>query len=388
MRLYGLALLFLVPGIALGLDVGDLDLQIHGTVAQGGLLSSHNNYLTAKTSDGSTQWTEAALNAATSVSDNLRIGLQLHTYRLGELGKLKLDVDWAYGDYRIREWFGIRAGKVKTPLGLCNDTQDIDTLHLWALLPQGVYPADNRSWTLAHTGGDVYSKVRLPGRLGKLSYQGYFGSRTADSDGGYFKAAAEAGFSVADGAFGRLYGGDVRWHTPLRGLTTGSSVGMADASGHLSIVNEPFPLTLKSTSDTNTAMYAEFEQGKFYAAGEYRRRIWNLAIPEMRLQAVAQDTRAWYLMAAYRIHPKVNLGAYCSRYRYAALKAFGNPSEPARLYSNDWVTAIRIDPNPYLYFKFEAHYIDGTAGGFYVSTNPTGFDRLTRLVVARIGFTF
>jgi len=382
-----LALWLVIPACVWGQDLGAVKLQFHGLVAQGGLLSSHNNYLTAKTSQGSTQWTEAALNLSGTVADNFRAGIQLHTYRLGELGQLKLDIDWAYGDYRLREWIGFRAGKVKTPLGLFNDTQDIDNLHLWSLLPQGIYPADNRSWTLAHTGGDLYGRADLPPGFGSVSYQGYFGSRTADSEGGYFKAAADAGLPVEAGAFGRLYGGDLRWRTPLRGLTAGASVGLADVTGHVVVPKVPLPVTIQSTSDTNTAVYGEYEHGKFYAAGEFRRRIWNLAQPDFRIQVASLDSRAWYVMGTYRVHPKLNLGAYYSHFEYARLVAVA-PIAPGGAYGDDWVAAARIDPNPYLYLKLEAHYLNGNAIGFYPSTNPAGFDRLTRLVALKIGFSF
>ena len=382
----GLGLMLMLAAGAAGQDLGSVKLQFHGFVSQGGLLSSHNNYLTAKTSDGSGQWTEAAVNLSAEISDDLRIGAQVHTYRLGELGQLKLDLDWAYGDYQLREWIGFRAGKVKTPLGLFNDTQDIDNLHLWALLPQSVYPADNRSWTLAHTGGDLYGRVGLPVGLGNLSYQGYFGSRTADSDGGYFKSAADAGLPVQGSPFGRLYGGDLRWHTPLQGLMAGGSVGMADVSGQAMGASLPFPITIQSTSDTNTALYGEFERGKFYAAGEFRRRIWNLSIVELGIPAADMDSRAWYVMGAYRVHPKLNFGTYYSHFEYAHIQSISMPQlSPG---TNDWVAAVRIDPNPYLYFKLEAHYLDGNAIGFYPSTNPAGYDRLTRLLAVKIGFSF
>ena len=381
------AVLLAIPASLCGQDLGAVKLQFHGVVAQGGLLSSHNNYLSAKTSQGSTQWTEAAVNLSASIFDNLRVGAQVHTYRLGELGQLKLDVDWAYGDYQLREWIGLRAGKVKTPLGLFNDTQDIDNLHLWSLLPQGIYPADNRSWTLAHTGGDLYGRVAVPAGFGSVSYQGYFGSRTADSDGGYFKSAAETGLPVQPGASGRLYGGDVRWRTPLRGLTAGGSVGLADVSGKVTISTIPAPVTIRSTSDTNTALYGEYERGKFYAAGEFRRRIWNLSLVDLGIPAVLTDSRAWFVMGAYRVRPKLNLGAYYNHYKLARLEGVW-PIRPTDTYLHDWVVAARIDPNPYLYFKLEAHYLDGSAIGFYRSTNPGGIDRLTRLLVAKVGFSF
>ena len=357
-------------------------IQIHGSLAQGGMLSSYNNFLTAPTRHGTLQWTDAVLNVGRDFTDRFHAGIQLHTYRLGEFGRFKLEIDWAYGEYRFSDWAGVRAGKVKTPLGLFNDTQDIDALHLWSLLPQGVYPADNRSWTLAHTGGDVFGKVGLPRGMGRVSYQGYFGRRVVDPNGGYLKLAADEGFTVRD-AVGRLYGGDLRWHTPLRGFTAGASLGLAETRAQ----QIPDRLTLESTADTNTALYGEFERGKFYAAGEFRRRIWNVAIREFQVPVVSLDTRAWYLMGAYRVHRMVQVGAYCSRIRYAKMETAFVPFLLGDR-STDWVVATRFDLNPHVYFKLEGHYMDGTvmAQGFYPFTNPRA-DRLTRLLVARIGFT-
>lgn len=384
-------LVCLVPAGAYGADFENWfeksRIQLHGTLAQGGLLSSHNDFLTAPTSRGTLQWTDAALNAARDFTDRFRAGVQLHTYRLGELGRFRVEVDWAYGEYRFEEWLGIRAGKVKTRLGLFNDTQDIDAVHLWSLLPQGVYPADNRSWTLAHTGGDVFGSVKLPRRMGRVSYQGYVGRRVVDPNGGYLNMAADEGFTIKN-ASGILYGGDLRWHTPVRGFTAGGSLGLAGVRFDAGMAQFPIPMTLESTSDTNTALYGEFERGKFHAAGEWRRRIWNVGLPQLQAPLLSLDSRAWYLMGAYRVHRVVQLGAYCSRVRYATMETSFVPYVLGDR-GTDWVVAARIDPTAHVYFKLEGHYMDGvpTAQGFYPLTNPNP-DRLTRLLVARIGFTF
>ena len=381
----------LVPAAVYGADFENWykksKIQIHGTLAQGGLLGSYNDFLTAPTSHGTLQWTDAALNAARDFTDRFHVGVQWHTYRLGELGKFKLEIDWAYGEYRFADWAGVRAGKVKTRLGLFNDTQDIDALHLWSLLPQGVYPADNRSWTLAHTGGDVFGNVPMPRGIGRVSYQGYVGRRVVDPNGGYLRLAADEGFTVTD-ASGTLYGGDLRWHTPLRGFTAGGSLGLAGVQAETRVQRFPLPITVESTADTNTALYGELERGRFYAAGEFRRRIWNVDIPKYHATVASMDSRAWYLMGSYRVHRIVQVGAYCSRVRFARMATAFLPYILGDR-STDWVVATRIDPNPRVYFKFEGHYMDGTpvGFGFYPSTTPHA-DRLTRLLVARIGFTF
>jgi hypothetical protein len=389
MKQFCLALIWLVPASAYAADIPKLNIQVHGTLAQGAMLSSHNDYLTAPTSHGTVQWTEAVLNAGKDFTDRFRVGAQLHSYRLGELGKFKVEIDWAYGEYRFTEWAGIRAGKIKTRLGLFNDTQDIDALHLWSLLPQGVYPADNRSWTLAHTGGDFFGRLELPAQLGRVSYQGYLGRRTVDSDGGYFKLAADEGITLKNTPSGLLYGGDLRWHTPLRGLTAGASLSLAGISARAEARQAPFPFTIQSTSDTKTAFYGEFDRGKFYAAAEFRRSIWNMVLAELHAPMASIDARAWYVMGAFRVRPRLQVGAYYSGMEYASLGAPFFPYTFGRS-GTDWVLASRFDPNPHVYLKVEGHYMDGTplSQGFYPSFNDGRPDRLTRLLVARIGFTF
>jgi hypothetical protein len=61
-------------------------IQIHGFATQGFLFSSNNNYLSMKSSQGSLQWTNGGVSFIDSLSDHLRVGIQLHMYQLGDLG--------------------------------------------------------------------------------------------------------------------------------------------------------------------------------------------------------------------------------------------------------------------------------------------------------------
>ena len=94
----------------------------------------------------------------------LRVGAQVYDRYIGELGKGRVYLDWALADYRLKDWLGFRGGKIKTSLGLYTDTQDQAFLHTWALLPQSVYPADLRSVSVAHVGGDIYGHISHPAR--------------------------------------------------------------------------------------------------------------------------------------------------------------------------------------------------------------------------------
>src|SRR5260370_24380865 len=195
----------------------DRDVQIHGFASQGFVYTNNNNWLTMNTRQGSAGLTDFGFNVSTSVTDRLRVGAQLYDRNLGQLGQYHPSLDWAVVDYRFKSWFGVRGGKVKTSLGLYTDTQDLDFLRVFALLPQSVYPTDLRDATTAHLGGDIYGDVPLKNHLGDLSYTAFVEHRSDSiySGNAYLVSAYQAYLS----SYGGLqYGGDLRWNTPLKGL--------------------------------------------------------------------------------------------------------------------------------------------------------------------------
>lgn len=209
---------FLLCVCTVGLSAQDLgNLQIHGFATQGFLFSSNNNYLTMNSSSGSLQWTEGAISVTDPLTDNLRVRMQLHMYQMGQLGGPGVLIDWASGDYKVNDQLGFRAGRVKIPQGLFNDSQDVDALFLWILLPQAMYPVDNRDFDLALLGGEVYGSFGLSKRGGRVLYRGYIGEDYLDAHGGYMLQLAQYGLtfptpraeeSSAVMCAGRLHGAD------------------------------------------------------------------------------------------------------------------------------------------------------------------------------------
>jgi hypothetical protein len=353
-------------------------IEIHGFATQGVLYSTHNNYLTMQTSSGSLQWTHGAISVTDSVTDNLRVGIQLHMYQLGQLGGPNIMVDWASGDYRFNDQFGIRAGKVKTVLGLFNDSQDVDSIFLWSLLPECAYPADNESFFLSHLGGDAYGEIPLGKRAGRLDYDGYVGQVTLDLNGGYVKQLSDAGIVFTSAPGGKTYGGDLRWRPPLAGLTAGASIDVEaiDGTGPLARLHvAPFQIT---------AEYARFRRGKWDLAGEYDRGPFTDALnsPQGTL-FLPFDVRSWYAMASYRISRKLQVGSYYGHYVNKAL----DTSLPQN-FSKDWAVSGRYDFNSYFYAKLEDHFLHGTGLGYYTSTNPNGLQPNSNILAAKIGFSF
>src|SRR5437899_2517593 len=91
---------------ALALDVGSpdkvLSVEVHGFVSQGFILSSGSNYLADSSRDGSFEFTEAGMNFTKTLTDKLRVGLQLFARKLGRVGDFSVKLDWFYLDYRFK----------------------------------------------------------------------------------------------------------------------------------------------------------------------------------------------------------------------------------------------------------------------------------------------
>src|SRR4051794_11709458 len=75
-----------------------LPVEVHGFVSQGFIESTANNYL-ANSKDGSFQFSEVGINFTKTLTDRMRMGIQLFTHDLGPLGNYRTRFDWFYLDY-------------------------------------------------------------------------------------------------------------------------------------------------------------------------------------------------------------------------------------------------------------------------------------------------
>jgi len=366
----------------------DRDVQIHGFASQGFVHTSDNNWLTMNTSGfGSGEFTDFGANASTQITDKLRIGAQLYDRNLGGLGRWHPTLDWALATYKFTPWFGIRGGKVKTVMGLYNDTQDLDFLHTFALLPQSVYPTDLRDVTLAHTGGDIFGDIPVGKKFGTLSYTAYAGHRSdspysgfaylVNSDGGTFNS------------FGGLqYGGDLRWATPLKGLLVGASRMNEDLT--LDFLNGGTDIRLNSSSDWTNQYYGQYSRKKLVVDAEYRRYWTDLGTQGVSM--IQEDVRGWYVAGSYQVVKRVQVGSYFSHYWLNYPISGLLPSGTGHDY--DKVITVRFDPNRFTNIKVEGHFMDGYGlpdqypNGFYLANNPQGFKPNTDALVIKAGFHF
>jgi hypothetical protein len=403
--LFVCACLYPIPLQAQEFKLLDRTVQVHGFFSQGFIYTTGNNWLTMDTSNGSAAFTDFGLNMSSQVTDKLHIGAQGYDRDLGQLGQYHPSLDWALADYRFKTWFGVRGGKVKTTLGLFNDTQDLDFLHTFALLPQSVYPTDLRDSTIAHLGADIYGVVSLEHRLGDLSYTVYAGHRSDSIYSGYPYYFSSFGAHIT--SFGGLqYGADLRWNTPLKGLLIGASRLDEDLTGKGSALN-PFnpagglvPYSEASKADWTNQFYAEYTVGRLRIDSEYRRYWRNQELFGGTSESLG-DVRGWYVSGAYRICKRLQIGSYYSRYTVTnivagALSAFYPSTSDTSLPANhdyDKVITARVDLKRFWNVKIEGHFMDGYGSGpypngFYTQVNPQGFTPDTNALVIKTGINF
>lgn len=378
--------------------------QVHGFASQGFVYTNRNNWLTMDTKDGSGGFTDFGLNMSMAVTDKLRVGAQVYDRNLGQLGQYHPSLDWAFADYRFKPWFGIRAGKVKTTLGLYTDTQDLDFLRTFALLPQSVYPTDLRDSSIAHLGGDIYGTLTLRHRLGDLSYTAYAGHRSDSIYSGYVYLVREY-FVFLHSVGGLQYGADLRWKTPVKGLLIGASRLNEEITGRGVFLNllHPaaglVPYATSTKANWTNQFYGEYGFRRLRVDAEYRRYYRDN--PYITNSDAANDVRGWYISGDYRICKRLQVGAYYSRYSITSFvtgelleinQNQTNTSLPQNHIYDKAITA-RVDLNRFWNLKIEGHFMDGYGAasypdGFYPQINPQGFQPNTNALVVKTSVHF
>ncbi len=347
-----LALLAQRPAAAAGLALpGQVaELQVHGFISQGFLLTSANDYL-ARSSKGSFEFTELGLNFTLPATDRLTLGLQIFSHALGPIGDYRATLDWYSLDYHWRDWLGIRAGRVKVPFGLYNDSSDIDSARTAILLPQSIYPAANRDFLLAQTGGEVYGFKDL-GVAGGLDYRLYGGTIFLD-----VKQQAGSPFSVVDLNVPFVAGGRMLWMPPVEGLRLGGSLQFLRLETHLLPASSSSSVAVNIPAMLWVASVEYIVRDLLFAA-EYSR--WRVRAessnPAMFPETLTFSERA-YALTSYRLNSWLQAGAYYSLL-FPNVSQRGGP-QGRQL---DAALTLRFDVNSFWLIKLEGHYMHGTAG--------------------------
>ncbi len=363
-------------------------MDIHGFVSQGFIMSDTYNYLTHNSKDGSFDYNEVGINFSKEMTDKLRLGIQLFARDLGDVANNKVSVDWAYGDYRVQDWLGIRAGRIKLPLGLYNETRDVDMLRTGIVMPQSVYADLLRDTVIAANGAGLYGNIDLSG-AGSLDYQAISGVINTDNESGVQKYFDD-GFGPTLTLNGEMdpdiaYIGNLRWYTPLDGLLFGVSYLTMESENPV-LLGGAISTTQEFSTDVLT-LSVEYTWEDLVVAAEYQTFEVESYLPSFDART-PNTSEGYYVSASYRFTELFSMGAHYSVFYADKDDKDGDTfSTKSDAWEKDLALSLRFDINDYMVFKVEGHSVDGTAR-VVNADNPTKSEDDFYYGVAKVTFSF
>lgn len=369
-RFIALALLGLATAANAAASVTWKNIQFGGFASQGWLYSSDNNLPTAN-KGGTWDFRELGLNASTTVGSRLRIGAQAFAQSFGEIGEDNVLLDWAIADYSFHPAFGLRAGRIKYPKGLYGEALDLDALRPFVFLPMAVYNPVLRDFNASFDGGMVYGSV--PVRGGSLDYKVFAGRIPMSPSKGVAEFVNNEGFMVAPGVrdleMDSVMGGQLTWNTPADGLKFVYSYSeFREFTGKGPFAYYPaIDFVLGIDRLRWHTVSAEYTWKNWVFASEWQRCTGDVGYSAQPIVPPTVDPfgwDGWYVSAACRVHPKLELGTYYGSLENGGLEAGRSSNQ------RDLAVSARYDLNDHVIFKLEAHYVDGAYQTFNTPRIP------------------
>jgi hypothetical protein len=251
---------------------------------------------------------------------------------------------------------------------LYNEINDVDSARPFVLLPQSIYPTEQRDFLLAQTGVELYGYIDLK-KAGALDYRVYGGTAFVSDE--LIDSPPNAPVQVTEVNTPYIAGARLLWETPLPGLRTGASaqvlqldfdiyatptiVAPLQAAGQL-----PADFNGEATAELPAFLWVasvEYVVNELIVAAEYSR--WYLELESSApavLPEVKERNERMYVLAAYRITPWFQPGAY-----YALHFEDTHDRDRRSKRQHDTALTLRFDLNEHWLVKLEGHYMHGTA---------------------------
>lgn len=347
------------------------DVQIHGFASQGFLKSNVNDYFFANTEDGTFEFNEFGLTISAFPSDGLRIGVQLLARDFGIFGNDNVTIDWAFVEYRPYNEIGLQCGKMKMPMGLYNQSRDVDVARTHILLPTSFYNEVTRESLLSLKGVNMLGYLT---RL-RLQYQVMYGVGTFPPDGDYSRYLLEtAGIPIIESHLDPSLIANIQWQTPLSGLTLGGNFLIVPEFSFFMPLGPDLPLGKYQNEWVETVGFAEYQKNRFVFTFEHA--FDTISSELVGFQPESESTsQSFYYRAGYQVTDQIQIGGYYSViYRDKDDKdgeSYEANGQPAALAWNKQLTAsVRFDLIDNLILKLEAHHFDGLYYVRYDETDP------------------
>lgn len=404
--LLGALLCASAPSAAAALSASDL--QIHGFLGQGWVTSEGNNVNGNSTGrGGSTEFRELGINASWRPLGSLLLSGQMAAIEAGKAIDEDMVLEYALADYTALQTengrLGLRAGKLKLPIGLYNDSRDMVFTRPGVIMPNSVYMETNGARAFGYFSGEgigAYGDWYMGEHALYAELIGAVAQELDDTAAiAILRRQASGKFELDRAMVLRLaddYDGG-RWRGALSLLTSDLSY-VPDGS----TPSRTNPFTLPGSFEFDQAVLSlQYNVEKVSATAEVVLRHIELSdiSPFPSIGATKQDPAGWYLQGSYRLTPKWQ---WLLRYdeqirelddRRGYEQAATSPQRLPRHYffARDWTAGTRYDVLPNVAVWAEFHYVDGV-GWVNPLDNPGfgsgGADRYWNLFTVMLGLRF
>ena len=289
--------------------------------------------------------------------------------RAGDVDRGSVRLDYALADATLVDYenslLGIRAGRIKIPFGLYNETRDVAFTHPTILLPQGIYFDRSRSLLLSADGVSVYAEQRTG--FGDFKFKFNVGMPSNDLDEiktivlatSNPKGQCDTEPSIATQLSYELDGGkyifavsymDLEFdYTPIPGEQAFNG----------------FPLEKSTTQIQPLLFSAQYNGEKFTLTGEYNYR-WNTFGNFAKFGGGKFVTESWYVEGSYRILPKLQATVRFDTISMDKSDREGLTAEFLKYprhtaFAQDWVFGLRYDITPNWMVRADYMLVHGTA---------------------------
>ncbi|RFC31073.1 MAG: hypothetical protein DID91_2727704523 [Candidatus Nitrotoga sp. MKT] len=340
------------------------ELQLHGFLTQGVVITSDNNFLGQSNKKASTDFREIGVNASLRPTSDLQLSAGLLSHKAGGTDNGNVRLDYGLADWTISSSeqgrSGIRLGRVKNSYGLYNKTRDVAFTRPSILLPQSIYFERSRNLTLAGDGAEFYldrnyeagnlfvtfalGKPQIGSEASKVALVGLL------PNGRFEPKIAQISQAMYEGDGGKYRLG----YTVLR-FDTHYSPGVRDVlqAGQLKSMVQIFSSQYNAENWSLTSEYA----------------LRPISIKNFGPNAPDSTThgQSYYIQGSYRLAPKWEaLLRYDVMYidsedRDGKVFAAATRRPGFTRFSKDWTTGVRFDLTPEFMLRAEYHRVDGTA---------------------------
>ena len=319
-------------------------IELHGYGHQGFLLTDGNKYLHAG-DQGTFNNNALALLFSVKATEDVTIWAQLFS----NLNDFRLD--WAFVDYQLGNDFQLRAGQIKTPIGIYNEIRDIKYLQLSTLEPL-IYQEELRMTHEAFRGASMLYNLDVAG--GNLELDIYGGQQVNFDENPELE-------------FNQLIGTRVTYKTALDGLSIMGSAYSSKAE----------------EKDTTTGATLNDGRNNFWMASvNYQNNDIDLKAEYAEMKMLDEKLSGYYLQGGYTFFDKLTPFI---RYDYLTTDK-DQKSDPA-FYQKDITFGVGYKFNSNVAAKIEDHIVRGFALPF-IADNTGTYEKNWNLFAASINFMF